>query len=368
MAIAHKKEVINHIIKAGVAKPAKAPHGFWNKVADEVNDKYDTDLTCEQVRGLFKRYRDVPRVSTIKAEKSFVEKAASVISDKKRKPKDLSLEDFIDGFTTAQDFRRSFDISQIQYDKTIKTKKPIAVAWLTDWHIGSPYTDYGAILADVRFIKEHQGFYANLGGDACDNFMPGFKDAGAVMNQLHPATIQLLTEEKIIEYLEPKIIAKNGGNHDAMPSKKTGINTEYFILRDKSFGVMPFGGLINLTVGDVVYKILWKHSYRFKSSLNLFNSHRQMLQTLEPTADIVVQEHEHNPGIEVIERFEFESRKTVVNIRTGTYKISDPYSMTYYKSGRMGPQTVVLYPDRRKILAFHGEDALEDAGRYLDAA
>jgi len=37
----------------------------------------------------------------------------------------------------------------------------------------------------------------------------------------------------------------------------------------------------------------------------------------------------------------------------------------FFKSGRRGPQTVILWPDKRKILAMHGADALNDAKTYL---
>ena len=62
---------------------------------------------------------------------------------------------------------------------------------------------------------------------------------------------------------------------------------------------------------------------------------------------------------------DFEKR-TVVEIRTGSYKIGDKFSQQFFKEGRPGPQTVVLYPDRRKMVPIHGADALNDARTYLD--
>ena len=90
-----------------------------------------------------------------------------------------------------------------------------------------------------------------------------------------------------------------------------------------------------------------------------------MLELLDPTADIVVQEHEHSPGIESLEKGEYD-KKTVVNIRTGAYKINDGFSMDFYKSGRTAPQTIILFPDEKKILAMHGRDAIKDAITYLE--
>ena len=343
---------------------------MWVTIVKQLSQECGHNISADTARGIWRRHKH--KLNDVKPESAkpedggkFHYRAARAMFTDKVTPENLSLEEMLAGFTQAQEFRGNFNIAQVQADVEIKATKPIAVSWLTDMHIGSPYTDYDAIYKDVVTIRDHPQLYACLGGDTCDNFMPGFRDAAAVVNQLHPAQVQLLGEEKIIDALGEKLLAENGGNHNDMPTKRTGIDAEYFILRDKAFPVMPFGGLLVLKVGEVEYKILWKHSYRFKSSLNLFNSHHRMLEILEPTADIVVQEHEHNPGIETIERHEFDSRKTVVNIRTGSYKISDPFSLRYYKSGRMGPQTVIFYPDRRKVVPMHGREAIDDAVIYL---
>ena len=55
----------------------------------------------------------------------------------------------------------------------------------------------------------------------------------------------------------------------------------------------------------------------------------------------------------------------MVNIRTGSYKIDDSFSMNYFKSGRIAPQTVVLFPNEKKIVPMHGRDAIKDAITYL---
>lgn len=292
------------------------------------------------------------------------ERLATILYKDKKDPDQMTLHEVMNGFSEAQGFRAKFDIKQLEASCEIPTKKPIALVHISDVHIGSPHTDYQAILEDAELIKKNKNLYVMLGGDISDK-MGTFRDAGTATGQLHPTTIQIATQEKYIEYLGDSIVAKIGGNHDTMDSRRSGVDSEYFINKGKKYPFLPYGGLIRLRVGKVDYKILWKHTYRFKSSLNQFNSHHRMLEMLEPTADIAVLEHEHNPGIESVEKGEFDSRRTVVSIRTGAYKISDSFSMNYYKSGRTAPQTVVLFPDERKILAMHGRDAIKDAITYL---
>ena len=273
--------------------------------------------------------------------------------------------DLCDAFKAAA-VREKTSIRQSTTEASIDTDQPIALSFISDVHLGSPHTNYEAFFADVDTIAGDPRLYLMKGGDWCDKFMGQFKDKMAPANALQPPQIQLLVTERLMKHLGKAIVAICGGNHDNMDSRQTGISTEYFIHRDLQIPVLPQGGLVELNVGGVVYKILWKHNYRFNSSLNQFNAHHRMLETLAPDADVVVMEHEHNPGCESIEKYDLGQQRTVVNIRTGTYKESDPFSMQYFKAGQRGPQTIILWPKEKKILALHGRDALTDAVTYLN--
>lgn len=298
-----------------------------------------------------------------KKQSPLLERVSDIFYMDKKEPKDMSFEEVVDGYLQAQGFRGGFSIKQLETTAVIKSKRPIALSCLSDLHFGSPNTNYEAILEDAQTIKATKDMFVLLGGDIADK-MNTFRIADVAGGQLHPVTIQILTEEKFIDFLGDKIVAKIGGNHDRMDSKKSGVDSNYFVHRHKKYPYLPHGGLLKIILNGIEYRILWKHQYRFKSSLNQFNSHHRMWEILDPTADIVVQEHEHNPGIESLERGEYE-KKTVVNIRTGAYKIDDGFSMDFYKSGRIAPQTVILFPDKKKILAMHGRDAIKDAQTYL---
>lgn len=360
----YSKDIIDEVLRVG--EEVSKGNMKWSDASAYMNQFCKTNLTMDAVRKLYKRHNDKPNQPKSKQpDNTYIEKVADIFYKDKKNPKDVTLDEFFAAFQDVQDFRKQFNIDQLQAKVDIKANQPIALSLISDTHIGSPYVDYEAMYNDMALINSHPRHYVGLGGDPIDNFMPFFKDASASTNQLHPAKLQLLAQEKIYEYLKDSIVAVIGGNHNDMAKRKTGIDTEYFILRGHKFPYLPSGGLVTLKVGDIEYKILWKHHYRYNSSLNQFNTHHRMLEKLEPTADIVVTEHEHNPGIESIEVGQFDSKRTVVNIRTGTYKIDDPYSVNKYKSGCIGPQTVILFPNDRKILALHGRDAVNDAQIYL---
>lgn len=340
----------------------------WPQIAITMNDKYGLELGGDAYR---KRYETRPDglsgggASGQDDDDDVSQDACDAITNNRKVIEDLSLKDLFDGYKQTRNFRKNFDVGQITADVSIKTNHPIALSFISDVHLGSPHTDYESLEKDIDLVGSTDDMYVAMGGDWADKFMPQFKDKSAPMSQLHPALLQMLTVEKIVEFLGPKILAAIGGNHDFMDLKQTGIDTNHFIFRDTPFPYMPYGGLLSLTVGETTYKILWKHHWRFNSSLNRFNTHHRMMQMLVPQSDIVVTEHEHSPGIESLEEGEYEARRTVVNIRTGSYKTTDPYSMNYFKAGRVAPQTVILWPDKRKVLALHGQDALNDAKTYL---
>ena len=270
----------------------------------------------------------------------------------------------LDGMEEAQEFRKLFSIGDRHVKCHINTKGPIAITFITDVHLGSPNTLYGAFKADIKAVLDDPNIYVMKGGDWSDKFVPGFKDASAPANQLQPPTIQLVIEDQVMKALDGRIVAASGGNHDRMGEKRTGIDDQYFIMRDKDFPYMPTGGRIELVVGKTEYRILWTHQYGVgHSRVNTHNVFR-WLRLIDPSCDIYALEHNHDPSMMTHEVQDFDKR-TVIEIRTGSYKIDDRYSQQFYKEGRVGPQTVILWPDRKKMLGFHGTTAITDASTQL---
>lgn len=318
--------------------------------------------------------RRLKKIGTVKeppragAPPEYLINVAAVIQENKKDVKELNWRDYVDGFDGAKRFRRDAkgDHGYRVVKSRIKTDQPIAVCFISDVHIGSPHTDYQGFLEDIALIESDPRIYVGKGGDWADK-MSGFRDATASVGQLHPEEVQLLAVESIMEGpLNGRIIAAIGGNHDRMDARKTGLSSEYWIHRGKPFPYMPTGGLVELTVGSETYRIVWTHQYGTGNSrLNPHNIFRWIRQELDTSGDIFVLEHHHDPSIMTREMQDFEKR-TVVEIRTGSYKIDDKFSQQFFKEGRHGPQTVILFPDRHKIVPCHGKEALSDAIVYLN--
>ena len=312
------------------------------------------------------RLHDMRGEKPVNVAGDFMERVARVVHTNPRPKKNLSAMELLDGFIETAEFRKDFSIGYRHVKCTIKTDKPIAIACISDVHIGSPYTDYASFKEDLSQILTDDRIYMLKGGDWADKFQPSFRDKAAVVNQVHPAQVQLLTIEKIMDALDGRIVAALAGNHDEMDMKDTGLSSEFWIHRGREFPYLPNGGLVELTVGSQVYRILWFHNRKTgNSQLNIYNVFR-WLRELDVTADIAILEHEHNPGVDSHGVEDFDRKRTIVNIRTGTYKIGDSFSQKFYKDGRIGPQPVILFPDRRKIVPMHGAEGIWDARTYLN--
>jgi len=322
--------------------------------------------------GVRKRYARIKsKINTIAKENdytesgNFINRIAKIVWEDSRDLKEYDFDKIHKALRSAQKVLRDHDISQIEANITIDTKEPIAISFISDVHIGSPYVDYDAFFKDISYIAKDPRLYVGRGGDWTDKFMASFKDKTAPSHQLYPADIQMEFERIITKELESSIIAIVGGNHGSMDKKITGIDTDAMMYKGLKPAYLPGGGLIKLNLREVSYRILWKHNYRFTSAFNKFNSHHRMRELLT-ACDIVVLEHQHDPGHEIIEQGSYDTKGQVLNIRTGSYKIDDPFSVNKYREGRAGPETVVLYPDKKKLVPFSGKDAISDAIKYLD--
>jgi len=336
-----------------------------SQILEKLGANYNFYPSRDALTGKLTRLRSQSVISKIPEEPIAIEDEI-ILRHLDNKPADQTAwEELLTAFTKASELFARFDISQYSARSVIKTKRPIALCFSSDWHIGNPFVNYTNLTRDLNIILNNRQIFMGLGGDLEDKFIPGFYNAEPVANQVVPPQIQMMTVKKIISKFGHKIFAKIGGNHDVRDERATGIRGSDFILTGKTFPYLRDGGLVKLTVGDMEYNIIWKHKWRYNSSLNRFNSHHRMREILYELADIVVQEHIHDPGIEQQNISEFDLKRQVVNIRTGSYLAGDRFSREFFKEGVAGPQTVILFPDRKKIVPFDGPDALLDAEIYL---
>ncbi len=125
----------------------------------------------------------------------------------------------------------AIDAQKVVFEKHARKQKqaitlpdePVAIAFLSDLHIGSAGTDYQAIKADAELIRDTPGMYAGFHGDGMDNFIIGKLQAlqrGAAVG----FDAERILFESWIDLVAPKLLWWVEGNHDLWTEKLVGVN------------------------------------------------------------------------------------------------------------------------------------------------
>lgn len=241
----------------------------------------------------------------------------------------------------------------------ITTDFPVALVFTADWHLGSPGVDIDSFDKDMKTILYTDDIYCYIGGDAVENLIEPSK-IGSSHNQM-PIVSQKALLTRTLEMLLPKIIALGTGNHSYWSALATGDDDLAKLAKQLKILYTGHGGLLNLKIGDIIYKVFRVHKSRFSSTLNPTHGVKQLWRTGEYDFDIGVCEHQHLVACEVF----YGHGEEKLALRTGSYKIYDDYAM---RNGFFGVRpenpTVVLYPSKKKMVGFlHMEEAIEFLGK-----
>lgn len=267
----------------------------------------------------------------------------------------LSDEDYLKATIAYQHANAGAFPSDRVVDVSLETDQPIAVAFPSDWHIGSKGVNLQRLWDDCRLIAAHPRLYVAVGGDPVDNFGPG-NHPDAAESQITDRASQWRIFRYLVELLHDSgsLLWVSSGNHDAWTHQWAGIDGISAALRGIPVAHTGEGALVRLRVGEHTYRIYRKHRpTRWKSGDNPTHFLRQMLMRGTPWEfDIGVSEHIHQAEICTFE-WRPGSQMDRIAICCGSYKERDDFAegLGYYGGG-YGVPTVILNPRRREMLAF----------------
>jgi len=202
----------------------------------------------------------------------------------------------------------------------VSIKDSALIVCLSDAHIGSVYTDVKMLQEQTDTIKNVENVYAIFAGDVVDWTPSGHQDLS--YEQVFPQAIHAKKmAEKWIEEISHKLLMIVSGCHDKWEYNVTG---EYFletISKNTITGAFcPDSAILNLTVGDIPYKIFMTHKISGgvqNPSHGLFRKARENLDF-----DIGIAAHKHSPGI----ASQMIREKPVTAINCGTFKRVDGFA------------------------------------------
>lgn len=238
---------------------------------------------------------------------------------------------------------------------------PIGVCLCSDQHYGG-FIRVDLLKRDIDVIANTEGLYAIGGGDWMDNYKPVGKAATGLFSASDPNPGHQY--RRMVRLLKPsagKWIVVMAGNHDdGWDMRSAGIARVPDLAKELNAPYASEAGCtLHLQVGWQRWTAFAKHTWRNTSGLNKGNAARSMWNDWPwawENADFVCLSHLHENHMEAVTRH----GRDVIYLRSGTYKCTtDGYAESKGYRPEWGVPMVILFPDRRKILSFKGQDFLE---------
>lgn len=228
----------------------------------------------------------------------------------------------------------------------IKDSGPVGIVFTGDWHIGARGVQYDLLDRDLDLIRDTEGCYAIGMGDYKDNQNSYVHPNGVVEEVNTPSKQDLLVKYLMTRVGKDKWIALVRGCHDDWDKKLSDQDFIQDLSEELNCINLWHGGRLSIDIGLETYTIIARHKYKFESSLNTTNPHRNLVNNFG-YYDIVALAHRHYPDLQVTQRM----GKELIYLRSGTYKYYDEFGQKIggYE-GTYGTPMVILFPDCHKKL------------------
>ena len=309
----------------------------WTQVADELKPFFP-DLDKQQV---FEKIRSVLRKTDTYKNKG------KITYEDKKEPTKQDIKDYYELLKQTNNSIMKLEKKQTKTSIHIAEQKPIGVAFWGDWHIGAKGVDYEQFDKDLKLIKETDGLYSIGMGDYKDNANSLIH---ATSTQENIATADLQDEIVLMkmEEVKDRQLAVIRGCHDDWDKRLSNKDFVEYICSVTEAINLWHGGIINLTVGEIEYRIGARHKYKNESGLNTTNTQRNFVNEYGH-CDTVAVAHKHFCEMQRTTRM----GEDTIYLRSGTYKHYDEFGqkLAGYE-GIYGVPVVIYFPNRKEMLGF----------------
>lgn len=234
--------------------------------------------------------------------------------------------------------------------------EPYGIAFLSDLHFGSPYTDYAQAKADAIAIASTPGLYAVFHGDGIDNWILP-KMAGLQRGQAMPFDDEMAMFKDWLGMLGRKLLVVVAGNHDNWTYTLSGIDFLKNLVNPMTF-YDQHQAIFDIIAGQHQMRFAVRHKWRGQSILNPTHGMERAARDID--ADVYVGGHTH---IATLARYFTVRDRDRLAILTGTYKRWDSYGHALGLPPSQHSGAGVLVVDPRKGHTFIRDVA--EASDYL---
>lgn len=309
----------------------------WANVAKELKH-YFPELNDQQVLEKIRRH--------LRNHEQYKTKG-KIVFENKKEPSEADISAFYEAMKNQNNAIMNLETKQNKASIRLDVDKPILLTFWGDWHLGSKGVDYKQHDEDEELINATEGLYCIGMGDYKDN------GNGFVIPQSpQENTMSTDMQDKIVEmkfrHTADKWLAIIRGCHDDWDKRNANKDFVQNLCDITNSVNLWHGGIINLTVGDIEYRIGARHKYKNESGLNTTNTQRNFVNEFGQ-CDIVGVAHKHFCEVSHLSRMGEET----VYLRSGTYKQYDEYGqkLAGYE-GAYGVPGCILYPDEKIIVPF----------------
>lgn len=313
----------------------------WTQTAKEI-EPYFPDLTTQQVfEKVRSSLRELPRYKT----------RGKVTFEDKKDPTPQDVDAFYDLLKQTNAAIMKTEAKQTKATICIDDDKPIAVAFWGDWHIGCKGVEYDMLDADTARIAETDGLYVIGMGDYKDN-ASGLVHASSTQESVATTDMQDKIVLRVFEKTADKHLVTIRGCHDDWDKRNANKDFVQAICDLTGSVNLWHGGIVNLTVGKVEYRIGARHKFKFESSLNTTNTQRTFINE-NGHCDIIAVAHKHFCEVQHCRKM----HEDTIFLRSGSYKRYDEFGqkLAGYE-GMYGVPCVILFPNRREMIPFRDID------------
>lgn len=245
----------------------------------------------------------------------------------------------------------------------------VAVMFSSCAHIGGRYTWHEGVREVFDRMERTEGLYLGLLGDEIEGFLPGFRDAQAVADQVLPLKVQ---RKILATYLQRwggagKVLfgchSQHGGQWFESAVGLNPIKDEF--LRSKT-AYFDGKGIVKMQVGEQHYIVVVAHGFKGSSIYNPNHPQRRASLFDYPSADVIVQGDKHCYATQNmsdrVEEYHAGLRPSpkVWHVQAGTAKVGpDPYTIRGWQRGWFEWPVLLFCADRHLVKQVFELDDLE---------
>lgn len=292
------------------------------------------------------------------SSRPMIERNASVVWNKAGDPS-VTWRDYLTPVAVAQAFRERNSKSQDYAAITIATDRPLPVAYISDWHIGS----WGVKAEDIargtdRLLALHAayGLHVAILGDMLEMAIR-LRSVAEVQGNILSSGDQIGFFESWLREILPLVLWSTWDNHSVQREEElVGFSSLAKICSEHTIYHSGLGHT-DLTVGDEVYSLATSHRFPGRSLSNPVMGQMRYMQREDQNCEVVVGGDSHVPAI--LQYTEGGKVRTAANC--GSLQSNSRYAKRYFSLHTSDAMPVVLFsPNSHVVTPFFSLDHFEE--------